>query len=129
MNSRKITDGDIADKRVASLPTRPTAPMAFGGKGYTPTELKEAFDKLALHVIEKYNELIDDIVGMPGNSISDEIKTAITEAHTLSAMFADIKNGGFIEYVKTPEGTLAESLAGLRADVNKLADRLGITLQ
>ena len=46
MNSRKITDGDIADKRVASLPTRPTAPMAFGGKGYTPTELKEAFDKL-----------------------------------------------------------------------------------
>jgi hypothetical protein len=69
MRTRKITEGDIADKKVASLPTRPTAPTAFGGKGYTPTELKEAFDKLALHVIERFNELIDDITGAPEDNV------------------------------------------------------------
>ena len=128
MKSRKITEGEIADKKVAALPTRPTAPTAFGGKGYTPTELKEAFDKLALYVIERYNELIDDIVGAPGDSIADGIKTGIDTTHTLSDMFADIKNGSFIGYLKAPTGTLAEYLADLRADVNKIASQLKITL-
>ena len=128
MKSRKITEGDIADKKVASLPTRPTAPTAFGGKGYTPTELKEAFDKLALYVIERYNELIDDIIGAPGDSISDGMKTGISASHTLTNMFADIRNGSFIGYLKAPEGTLAEYLADLRADVDKIAAQLKITL-
>jgi hypothetical protein len=128
MKSRKITEGDVADKKVASLPTRPTAPTAFGGKGYTPTELKEAFDKLALYVIERYNELIDDILGAPGESISDGIKTGISSSHTLSDLFADIKNGSFIGYAKAPSGTLAEYLAELREDVNKIASALKITL-
>ena len=128
MKSRKITEGDIAEKKVASLPTRPTAPTAFGGKGYTPTELKEAFDKLGLYLVECYNRLIDDIEGAPGDSIADEIKTSITETHTLSTMFADIKNGNFIGYVKAPEGTLAQYLADLRADINKIAAHLSITL-
>ncbi len=128
MKSRKITESDIADKRVASLPTRPTAPTAFGGKGYTPTELKEAFDKLALHVIERYNELIDDIIGAPGESIADGIKTGISDTHTLTEMLADIKNGSFIGYLAAPTGTLAEYLADLRADINKLASHLKISL-
>lgn len=128
MKSKKITEADIADKKVASLPTRPTAPAAFGGKGYTPTELKEAFDKLALYVIERYNELIDDISGTPGNSITDEIKTGIKDGHTLADMFADVKSGEFIDYLAGPEGTLAEYLATLRADVNKIAAKTGISL-
>ena len=128
MKSRKITEGDVADKKVASLPTRPTAPTAFGGKGYTPTELKEAFDKLSLYVIERYNELIDDILGAPGNSIADGMKTGIKASHTLSDLFADIKSGAFIGYTKAPDGTLAEYLAELREDVNKIAAQLKITL-
>lgn len=128
MKSRKITEGDIADKKVAALPTRPTAPTAFGGKGYTPTELKEAFDKLALHVVERYNELIDDITGEAGDSIADGIKTGISDTHTLADMFADVKNGGFIGYLKAPVGTLAEYLADMRADIDKIALALKITL-
>ena len=38
MNSSKITEADIADLKISTLPTRPTAPAAFGGKGYTATE-------------------------------------------------------------------------------------------
>lgn len=63
MNSKKITARDIADLKISALPTRPTAPQAFGGKGYTATEMKEAFDRLPLYIVDRYNELIDDIHG------------------------------------------------------------------
>ena len=61
MKSRKITEGDIAELRVSALPTRPTAPAEFGGKGYTAKELKEAFDALPVFIVEMYNALIEDI--------------------------------------------------------------------
>ena len=61
MNTKKITDSEIESLKVASLPTRPTAPTAFGGKGYTATQMKEAFDKLPLRIIEEFNLLIEEI--------------------------------------------------------------------
>ena len=128
MKSKKITDGDINDKKVASLPTRPTAPAAFGGKGYTATELKEAFDSLPLFLVEKYNELIADICGEEDGSITDAIKTGITETHTLAELFLDIVNGNFITYLSAPSGTVAEYLLKLRADVDKLAAKMNVTL-
>ena len=128
MKSRKITDGDIADKRVSSLPTRPTAPTAFGGKGYTPSEVKEAFDKLGLYIIERYNELIDDICDERDDGICGSIKTGIREGHTLSDMLRDITDGDFVGYLKMSGATLAEYLAELRVDVDKIASHLGISL-
>ena len=128
MRSKKITDGDIADKRVAALPTRPTAPTAFGGKGYSPSELKEAFDKLGLHIIERYNELIDDIYGEGGDSICDAMATGISDGHTLADMLHDITDGRFVGYLSVNGGTLAEYLADIRADINKIASYLGISL-
>ena len=128
MKSKKITDGDINDKKVASLPTRPTAPAAFGGKGYTATELKEAFDSLPLFLVEKYNELIADICGEDGGNISDAMKTGISETHTLADLFQDVVNGKLVTYLSAPTGTVAESLMKLRADVDKLAARLNVTL-
>ena len=35
MTTNKITDSEIESLKVGSLPTRPTAPTAFGGRGYT----------------------------------------------------------------------------------------------
>ena len=73
MNTRKITESDIAPLKISSLPTRPTAPTAFGGKGYTATEMKEAFDKLPLKIIESFNSLIDDIeYGALAEAISEQ---------------------------------------------------------
>ena len=63
MNTTKITDTEIESLRVASLPTRPTAAAAFGGKGYTATEMKAAFDKLPMRIIDGFNSLIDEIHG------------------------------------------------------------------
>ena len=61
MNTTKILDSEINDFKIASLPSRPTAPTAFGGKGYTSSEMKAAFDRLPLFIIERLNELIDDV--------------------------------------------------------------------
>ncbi|MBO5879609.1 MAG: hypothetical protein J6Q68_03565 [Clostridia bacterium] len=61
MNTKKITSSEIEPLKIAALPTRPTAPTAFGGKGYTPTEMKAAFDKLPLKIIESFNTLVDDV--------------------------------------------------------------------
>ena len=61
MNTEKITESEIEELKISSLPSRPTAPPSFGGKGYTAKEMKEAFDKLPLFIIERLNSLIDDI--------------------------------------------------------------------
>lgn len=125
MKATKITDGEISDMKVSALPTRPTIPSAFGGRGYTATELKAAFDRLPLYIIEKYNELIDDI---SGTGILDAVKSGINDTHTLGDFFADVKSGNLLTYAAAPNGTLAEYLLELRADINKIADSLGIAL-
>lgn len=129
MNSRKITDADIENMTVSALPTRPTAPSEFGGKGYTATEVKEWFDKLPLYIVERFNLLIDDICGVDGASIADDMKTGISSSHTLGDLFNDIKDGEICSYFMTAAGiTLGEYLAKLRADINKIASRLSLTL-
>lgn len=61
MTTNKILASEIAELRVASLPARPTAPTAFGGRGYTATQMKEAFDRLPLFIIDRLNALIDEV--------------------------------------------------------------------
>lgn len=61
MTTQKITDAEIASLRIAALPTRPTAPSAFGGRGYTAEEMKAAFDRLPLFIIQRLNALIDEM--------------------------------------------------------------------
>ena len=128
MKATKISDAEISALKVAALPTRPTTPDAFGGSGYTPTEVKAAFDKLPLYIIEKYNELIDDITGEGGGDITDGLKTGINDTKTLGEFFSDITDGTLATYLKTPLGTLAEDLMGLKSDIAKIAEHLGIAL-
>lgn len=128
MKVTKITNGDIADKTVASLPTRPTLPSAFGGRGLSASEVKEAFDKLPLYIVEKFNGLIDDIRGENGGSIADAIPTGIQDSHTLLELFEDIKNGSFAAYLAVEGGTLAEYLFKLRADIDAIAASLKLTI-
>ena len=61
MKATKIFDSEIESLKISSLPTRPTAPTAFGGKGYTSAEMKAAFDMLPLFIISHFNDLVDDV--------------------------------------------------------------------
>ena len=114
--------------KISALPTRPTAPAEFGGRGYTAAQMKEAFDKLPLYIIERFNALIDDILEEGGGSITDAIPTGIKNSHTLKDMLADIKSGEMCAYLKAPSGTLSEYLLTLRQDIDKIAEHLKITL-
>lgn len=122
MKTKKITSGDISDKRVSSLPTRPTAPRAFGGIGYTASDMKEAFDKLPLYIIEKFNSLLDDFSAEPGDSVADEIKTGIGGG-SLRELFEDIISGAILKHIGYGDGTLEDFLIKLREDIDALITR------
>ena len=83
MNTKKITDTEIASLKVSSLPTRPTAPNAFGGKGYTATEMKAAFDKLPLRIIEGFNSLIEEI---ENGALAEEL----SKTEPLATLLSDV---------------------------------------
>lgn len=120
MLSSKINESDVEHLKVSSLPTRPTAPASAGGKGYTSKQMKEAFDLLPLYIIEKYNQLYDDITASPDSSIANLIDTGIKNGHTLSALFSDIKSGELASYMTVFDKSLTEFLGKMREDLNKL---------
>ena len=99
MQTRKIIGEDIADISVSSLPTRPTSDYLYGGEGYSSAQMKAAFDRLPLYIIEAFNRLIDDIVNEGDDSLAASIPTGISEGHTLYTLFRDIKNGSFASYI------------------------------
>ena len=122
MKSKIITEGETLPLTVSSLPTRPTAPKALGGRGYTPSEMKEAFDRLPLFVLEKLNLLIEDITAPHGSSVSSAIETGISDGHTLKELFDDIKSGAMASYITVFDSSLAEFLAELRRDVDTIME-------
>lgn len=124
MNTTKILESEISDLKVASLPTRPTAPTAFGGKGYTSSEMKAAFDRLPLYIIERFNTLLEDIASSGDGSLSAEIPTGILDGHTLKALFDDITAGVFADYLSLGEETLAEMKVRLAEESKSVEEQL-----
>ncbi|MBQ8321585.1 MAG: hypothetical protein IJX92_04400 [Clostridia bacterium] len=111
MTANKISDEEICDLKVASLPTRPTEDSAYSGEGYGPEEMKAAFDRLPLFIIERYNALIDDIAGIGEESLAAAMKTGIKEGHTLCDMYTDISNGNFASYLSVGGESLSSVIA------------------
>lgn len=129
MNTKKITDSEISKLKISSLPTRPTLPTQYGGRGFTSVEMKEAFDALPLFLVEKFNSLIDDVMGEGEGSIAAEINTGIESAPKLSDILGDILTGRLLEYLVAFEGeSLALYLSRLREDLDKVAEKVNITL-
>ena len=128
MRSKIITESEIESLKVSSLPTRPTVPAAFGVKGYTPEELKAAFDALPLYIIRKFNSLINDITAEGEDGILADVLTGIKSGHTLYDMMSDIKSGEFISYITVNDLTLGEYLAKMKTDIDKVALKVGLNL-
>lgn len=125
MYAQKISDTEINNNRIASLPTRPTASTAFGGKGYSATEMKMAFDKLPLIIIDRFNKLIDDITRYDEESISASMPTSIYVGHTLQQMLHDIPSGEFAGYLKVGNESLANAIAKLYSEIESIKSMLG----
>lgn len=122
----KITEENAQRLCVASLPTRPTAPTDSGGGGLSSSEMKSAFDALTLYVIEKYNELIDAIMSVGEGSLASEVRTGISDGHTLEKMFEDLKSGDFASYLAVGDESLATEIAKMRVSINQIKARVGL---
>ena len=122
MRSTKILTSEVESRRVSSLPTRPTAPATHGGLGLTSTKLKEAFDSLALLIIERFNLLIGDVSQIGDDSLAGAVPTGISKEHTLADLFGDIKNGNFASYLKVGEASLANTLLELSERIKALEE-------
>lgn len=126
MTATKLTEAEMQPLRISSLPTRPTAPTAFGGKGYTSVQMKEAFDLLPNLIAERFNALIEDITsGELADSLPND---SCEELPTLGALFSGIKSGALADAITVLGASLTSTIASLRADINKLAEKANVTL-
>ena len=123
MKAKAVTEAEMAPLRVSSLPTRPTAPAAFGGKGYTAKEMKEAFDRLPELAIERINDLIDDV---GSGELAKSLATGITVAPTLAKLLSDLESGSLASYMGVFGTTLAAYLSKMREDVDEIKEALNI---
>lgn len=120
MKAQKIQNADVKDLLIASLPTRPTAPRSMGGMGYSASEMKSAFDKLPLYIIERYNELIEDIHDLGEDSIAAAIPSGIKDGHSLNDLFSDISSGALALYFTFLGKTLAEHITDILAELQRI---------
>ena len=124
MKAKKINGGEIAEMKIAALPSRPCAPSSFGGRGYTSVEMKAAFDRLPLYIIDRLNALLDDISADGEDSVAGEIKTGIAEGHTLKMLFSDLTDGSASSYIAVLGTTLAEWAAEVSEELRAIRERL-----
>ena len=124
MKTSKILEEEIIDMKISSLPTRPTAAVKYGGYNYSEAQMKAAFDKLPLFIIQRFNALIDDICATSGG-IADSVKTGIYEGQTLEGLFGDVKNGTLASYLTVHDKSLGEQISSIEARLEELEKKLG----
>lgn len=118
MTINKIFDEDIESLKVASLPSRPTAPAAFGGAGFTARDMKSAFDRLPLYIISRLNELVEQISDSDG--IISAIPSGISENHTLKDLTRDITSGAFATYLSVLGEPLADKILAINESISRI---------
>ncbi len=124
MNAKKILNSDIADIMISSLPTRPTAPRSLGGKGYGAAQMKEAFDKLPLYIIEQYNKLVSDVSSYGEDSIASAIPSGIKDGHTLHSLFEDMQTGAFATYFSFFGKSLLNHMISIYSELDELKRKI-----
>lgn len=93
---KKITTAQISEKGVRALADRPNANSQYGASGLSAQQLKLWFDKLAVLLAEKYNELLD---AFSGTDAADYVRIAL-DAYgitSLQDLIDSFGNGAFAE--------------------------------
>lgn len=124
MQSKNLEYSEIEELKVSSLPTRPTAPGAFGGRGYNSSEMKAAFDKLPLYLFEKLKLLIEDLTAEGEDSYVGGYKTGIKEGHDINTLLSDIVDGNFAKYLVVNGINLHKRMIDLNIELAYLKERL-----
>ena len=117
MKTNKILNTETEPYLISSLPARPNLPYASGGINYSSSDLREAFDKLPLLIVERLNSLISEI---EDSSVCESIETGIMDSHTLADMFNDIKIGNFVWYLTMDGEPVSTILYGIMERLDRL---------
>lgn len=89
---QKITQQEIAERAVSTMAIRPNDRSSYGAGGLSPAEVRARFDALVLLVIERFNQLLDEIgEGELGSGESDEAIDKLTQ---------DISSGELAGYMQ-----------------------------
>lgn len=92
---QKITQQEIAERAVSTMAIRPNDRSSYGAGGMSPEEVRARFDALVLLVIERFNQLLDEIgEGGLGSGESDEAIDKLTQ---------DILSGELAGYMQVYE--------------------------
>jgi hypothetical protein len=127
MKTKKINESEISPLKISALPSRPTLPTQYGGKGYSASDMKNAFDALPLLIIERLNSLFDDISATADEGIATEICTGNELLPKLTDIFSGIDSGRLCEALTLSNGdSLAFVIFTLLNDVKNIKSRLGI---
>ncbi len=124
MKSTRILDSEISGLRISSLTSRPTSPRESGGDGMNARELKSAFDRLPLFIIERYNRLIGDIESCGADSLAGAMPTGIKDGHTLYGLICDITSGELSSYLSLCGESLTVKYMHLLEELAELKDRV-----
>ena len=127
MNTKPIPESEYASLRISALPSRPTASSAFGGRGYTASQLKEAFDRLPMLLVARFNSLIADIESEGEGSLADSIPTGLESNHTLANLFEDVQSGTLATYLQVGDQTLFSALDEIQRELASLSGQPGST--
>ena len=114
MNTKKLSEAEMAPLKIAALPTRPTAPTAYGGKGYSSIQMKEAFDKLPELIAARFNELINDITS---GEICDAIPVDSSAAPNLKALLNGLEDGTAADAIRIGGISLTATIAAIKEDI------------
>lgn len=117
MKTNKILNTETEPYLISSLPARPNLPFASGGINYSSSDMREAFDKLPLLIVERLNSLISEI---EDSSVCESIETGIMDSHTLADMFNDIKIGNFVWYLTMDGEPVSTILYGIMERLDRL---------
>jgi len=125
MKTKPISESEYTALRISALPSRPTASSAFGGKGYTASQLKEAFDQLPMLLVERFNALLEDIGRSGEDSLADSIPTGLESNHTLAQLFDDVQSGTLATYLQVGDQTLFNLLTEMKSKLDSVSDGSG----
>ena len=89
--AEKITQAEIDARAVSKMAIRPNDRSSYGAGGLSPSQVRARFDALALLVISRYNELVDELQGGAGGT---ELQT------TVDRILADIASGELAAYMQ-----------------------------
>ena len=125
MRTKPILESEYASLRISALPSRPTASSAFGGRGYTASQLKEAFDQLPMLLVARFNALLEDIERTGEDSLAQSIPTGLENNHTLSQLFNDVQSGTLATYLQVGDQSLFDQLTAMKSKLDSLSGGSG----